>query len=250
MGRSRGDLSVRPVEDILSQNSIDATGDTAGTETLIFAMLGDEDLPDALKKSLKVFFWAGGYGASIALLVIFWSSLGNPLLKAGAMSAVLALGLLVLITAKQRQMEVRRFADSLRKVLREITKIRDGLRAYQADLDKRTSKYFHCVTHNKIRSYFVIIQLIAALTRRVELLEGLLQDDSVKNVRAAHELLHRHLTFTDGATKESGHVRKVQLIYLSKVVQELTENLDRSLDILERQLNIGPNGQQIYFDDF
>jgi hypothetical protein len=217
---------------------------------MIFSILGDEDLPDALKKSLKVFFWAVGYSVSIALLVIFWNSLANPMLKAASVSAVMALGLLVLVTARQRQVEVKRFAASLRSVLWEITKIRDGLRAYQADLDKRTSKYFHCVTHNKIRSYFVIIQLIAALTRRIELLEGLLQDDSVKNVRAAHELLHRHLTFTDGATKESGHVRKIQLITLSKVVQELVENLDKSLDILERSLGIGPDGEFEHLDDF
>lgn len=231
-----GTSQIRPVEEILEQGTRLATGQTIGTQTLIFSLLSQDDVPEAVKMSLAGMLWISSFACGLGLTIHFWQKLESIYIKAGSISALATLFLLTGLTAVRRRRELRRFAESLGNVVLELDEIRDSLSKYQQELHERTARYFHCVTHNKVISLFVLNQLANALSKRIEMVRDLLDKPTRKNVRTAHELLHKDLSFRDGATPDSGDERRISLIFVEKVVSDLIHNLNLSLAILEKEL--------------
>jgi len=192
--------------------------------------------------------WIIGTGLLVlmALLAIeFREQLSEPLYRAGAISLFVSCLVGTLLWARSSRLEIQGFVDGLRAPLRELDDILSYLQTYQADLDRRTSRYFHCVTNTKVTSYFVLSQIILALRKRSEEVANLLKNPVRENLLVAHESLSGTLVFRDSISTTHGNVHVVPLARLKVTIVQLIEFIDEEIGILERELQL----EQRQFDN-
>lgn len=185
--------------------------------------------------------WVAGAGllTFMALLALeFRAQLSEPLYRAGAITIFISCLVGTVLWARSSRLEIRNFTDSLRVPLRELDDILSYLQTYQADLDRRTSRYFHCVTNTKITSYFVLSQIILALRKRSEEVAELIANPVRENLLVAHESLSGTLVFRDSMSTTHGTVHVVPLARLKITVVQLIEFIDEEIGILERELQL------------
>jgi hypothetical protein len=168
----------------------------------------------------------------------FRGYLTDPIYQAGAISIFVSVLVGTTLWARSGYQEIRNFAATLRQPLRELDDILSYLQTYQADLDRRTSRYFHCVTNTKVTSYFVLSQIILALRKRSEEVAELLDNPVRENLLIAHESLSGTLVFRDSMSQTHGTVHVIPLARLKVTIVQLIEFIDEEIANLERELVI------------
>lgn len=188
--------------------------------------------------------WVAGSGLLLfmALLIFeFRDRLADPFYRAGAISVFVSCLVGTFLWARSSRLEIRNFTQSLRAPLRELDDILSYLQTYQTELDRRTSRYFHCVTNTKVTSYFVLSQIILALRKRSEQVAELLRNPVRENLLVAHESLSGTLVFRDSMSTSQGNVHVVPLARLKPTIVQLIEFIDEEIGILERELRMEQN---------
>jgi hypothetical protein len=185
--------------------------------------------------------WAIGLGILAFLGLIayeFRSYLTDPLHRAGVISVLVSIVVGTALWAHSGRRELKNFIETLRQPLQELDDILIYLQTYQADLDRRTSRYFHCVTNTKVTSYFVLSQIILALKKRSEEVTELLKNPIRENLLVAHESLSGTLVFRDSMSTKQGNVHVIPLARLKVTIVQLIEFIDEEIGILERELQL------------
>lgn len=185
--------------------------------------------------------WIAGSGLLLFMALIifeFRDRLADPLYRAGAISVFVSCLVGTFLWARSSRREIRNFTQSLRAPLRELDDILSYLQTYQTELDRRTSRYFHCVTNTKVTSYFVLSQIILALRKRSEQVAELLRNPVRENLLVAHESLSGTLVFRDSMSTSQGNVHVVPLARLKPTIVQLIEFIDEEIGILERELRL------------
>lgn len=156
--------------------------------------------------------------------------------QAGAITVVATAAVGVLLWARAGRCERRDFIAALEAPVQELTDILTYLQSYQTELDRRTSRYFHCVTNTKVTSYFVLSQIVLALRKRVEEVQTLLANPTRENLLIAHESLSGTLVFRDSLSQSHGNIHVVPLARLKVTIVQLIEFIDDEIGTLEREL--------------
>ena len=135
------------------------------------------------------------------------------------------------------QINLARKLDTLfQEGLGELVEFLVYLKTYQKNLDKRTSRYFHCVTNSKVTSYAILTQMTAALSDRISIIEYFLSAPSFNNLAQAHQEFKKAIVFNDGLVLDRGNLHSVPLTKLQMVITQLTEYLDQDLNNLEEEI--------------
>jgi len=185
--------------------------------------------------------WATGVPLFVtlsALAFVCRDYIVEPLHRAAAISAIASVLVGVFLWSRTGRRQIDSFANSLKVPMRELDDILNYLQSYQSDLDRRTSRYFHCVTNTKVTSYFVLSQIILALRQRVEEVHALLDEPNRENLLVAHESLAGTLVFRDSLSQTHGNVHVVPLARLKVTVVQLIEFIDQEISLLERELQL------------
>lgn len=182
--------------------------------------------------------------ALAALAVALRHLLTSPVILAATISSLVAAFVGLCVWSSSSRREIGAVAQSLRGPLRELEDMLQYLQSYQAELDRRTSRYFHCVTNTKVTSYFIISQITIALRERIEQIRELVAEPNPENIRNAFELFSRKLSFRDSMSQASGRVHLVSLGRLKGTVIQLIEFIDHEIEILEHELGITKNTSQ------
>jgi hypothetical protein len=185
--------------------------------------------------------WATGVPLVILLSTLAFlgqDHLVEPLHRAAAISVIVSVLVGVILWSRAGRSHIDAFAESLDVPMRELDDILNYLQSYQIDLDRRTSRYFHCVTNTKVTSYFVLSQLIMALRNRVDEVQALLEVPNRENLLVAHESLAGNLVFRDSLSQTHGNVHVVPLARLKVTVVQLIEFIDQEINLLERELDL------------
>jgi len=185
--------------------------------------------------------WAAGLPAVATLGFILYQlreHLTDPLRLAGAITAVASGFVGVALWARAGSTEKRGFARSLEAPLKELSDMLAYLQNYQTELDRRTSRYFHCVTSTKVTSYFVLAQIILALRKRTDEVHSLLDDPTRENLLVAHESLSGTLVFRDSLSNTHGNVHVIPLARLKATIVQLIDFIDEEIGLLERELDL------------
>lgn len=126
--------------------------------------------------------------------------------------------------------------EGLERPLEELNRLRTYLDQWLRDLDERTSRYFHCVTHSKVTDYYVLTQINASLLERIQRVTHLLEKPKRGNLKEAFTLLQGSILFHDGIALGTGTAYAVPLGRLSQLVTQVIENLERGVRELEEDI--------------
>lgn len=131
---------------------------------------------------------------------------------------------------------IRRARSTLETVVGRVRSVRNELVDYLTDLDKRTSRYFHCVTNTKVTTYFTLRQIETALGNRVEELDALLRYPSRRTLLEAAQLLQGKLEYRDGFEFNTGKSYATPLQAIRKTIVALREELEYGIESLEDEI--------------
>jgi hypothetical protein len=172
---------------------------------------------------------------SILVLVI-----GNQMPRWFQVVSIL-LGLMVLIWAAyvqhQNTESLKIARRQLVEPLIELEGIRSSLTDYLSQLDRRMSKYFHCVTNTKVTTYFILRQIEEKLVERISMVEGLLSGKSYQMIREAYFSMVGSITFKDGFSGRDGNLYVVPIPSIRKIIVQLTEELEAGVEGIEKEIS-------------
>ena len=135
-----------------------------------------------------------------------------------------------------RRRKVERSMESARPLVQEVKNVLRALTGYLTELDRRTSKYFHCVTNTKVTTYFMLRQIENSLSALVEELEEALAHPSADNFLMVHERLRGTIEYRDGFEFNSGKIYYLPITRLSLAIQDLIQNLEAGIQALEGEI--------------
>ena len=133
---------------------------------------------------------------------------------------------------------LRGWSQKLGAGLQELVEVHTLLNDYLLQLDKRTSKYFHCVTNTKVTTYCILKQVLGALEERITVTSRLLDRGSPASLVKAFWQLRELLPFRDGYLQNSGLEHFLAPCNIFPAVHLLIEELDESLVELEKEIKL------------
>jgi hypothetical protein len=175
---------------------------------------------------IGLLFVVSGLHASIAK---------SPVPSAGLLVLALAIPTFVMERFVLWQMLKSR-AKAMRPCVNELIRLRDALQTYMADLDKRTMRYFHCVTNSKVVTYFMLRQIENSLTELLVEFERLYQSLNQTNLFGIQERLRGNLEYRDGFVFNSGRLLHCPVAFLPARVHELVNELERGIGMIESEI--------------
>lgn len=177
--------------------------------------------------------------AVIGILLVctgmFGSLAQSPVPTAGLL--VLAMSLPTYILEKliiRRALSTHRAGQ--RACVGELRALREEVSSYLTGLDRRTTRYFHCVTNSKVTTYFMLRQIENALAEQIVEFDRLLSSLSQENLFRVQERLRGTLEYRDGFTFNSGRVLHSPMHLLPVRLQELVFDLERGILALESEI--------------
>ena len=123
-----------------------------------------------------------------------------------------------------------------RACVNELRMLREEVSSYLTGLDRRTTRYFHCVTNSKVTTYFMLRQIENSLAEQLVELDRLFSYLSQENLFRVQERLRGTLEYRDGFTFNSGRVLHTPVALLPARVQELVFDLERGILALESEI--------------
>lgn len=177
---------------------------------------------------------------SFALLFAWFAPIQFDSTYARAVPAltIIIIFLWLLHCQKVRSAEIKKYSAGLSKAVDELQNLKDYLARYLKALDERTSRYFHCVTNTKVTTYFILMQIEAAIGERISEVRAQLNTASTHSTQEAFYKLHGNLLFQDGAIRNQGDTHLVPLARLSEVIPALVQNLEAGLIELEKEIEL------------
>jgi hypothetical protein len=150
----------------------------------------------------------------------------------GALISIIWLFTLTTIRASIRQ----NLFKSLHPSLHELSLIKGKLEESILEFDTRTRSVVHCVTSTKIKNYFVLQQILAALSALIERVESILEEKSFDSYFVARRLLAGALIIRDGVVIGSGEEFHIPLMRLADSLDYIADDLDLGLIDVEGEL--------------
>ena len=182
----------------------------------------------------------GSLRVCIALIMLFaLQAADTPLfLRIAAMLAAASLAFDAGIRALDAQRRLKRVTLDLHAPLLELKSVRDHLNTYLENVDRRTSRYFHCVTSTKLTTFCVLRQMQGALEERITKIEKLLSWPTCDSISEAFDDLKQVLLFRDGVIRDTGQVFTSALHELRSKIDLLIDDLDSGLKVLEDTIKV------------
>ena len=159
----------------------------------------------------------------------------SPVPSAGVLVLVLSLPAYVIEKLLIRKTLVAH-QSSQRACIQEVRALREEITSYLTSLDRRTTRYFHCVTNSKVTTYFILRQIENALAEQVVEFDRFLSSLSQENLFRAQERLRGTLEYRDGFTFNSGRALHSPMHLLPARLQELVYDLERGITALESEI--------------
>lgn len=203
----------------------------------VLRRLASEKTPDfrRLKSS-----WPRSLGMATVLLIALMVFAENmePGWLIGGIALVICAYLEAMIKCYRNLRDLRDWAKKLDAGLEELSAVREFIHNYLDQLDKRTSKYFHCVTNTKVTTYCILKQMLAALDERIEVISTLIGRGTITSLSGAQKELQEQISFRDGFLQNSGRQYFVPPAAMRPAVHLLVEELDDSLVELETEISV------------
>ena len=175
---------------------------------------------------------------TLVLLFLFQAFETPMFLRIATMLAAASLAFDAGIRALDAQRKLRRVTLDLHAPLTELKGVRDHLNTYLENVDRRTSRYFHCVTNTKLTTFCVLRQMQGALEERITKIEKLLSWPTCDSITEAFDDLKQVLLFRDGVIRDTGQVFTSPLHELRSKIDLLIEDLDNGLEALEDKIKV------------
>lgn len=137
-----------------------------------------------------------------------------------------------------KSLVVRLRLAALYPYVADVRDIQRVLGDYLADLDRRTSRFFHVVTNTKVTTYFMLRQIESVLGERAELLSQLLKTPSLRSLEEALEMLQGMVEYRDGFVFNQGRAYQVPTAQIAVRVQELVGDLERGIAEIEQEIRM------------
>lgn len=128
--------------------------------------------------------------------------------------------------------------DAVDSSLQELGEIQSATAEFLNALDKRTARYFHCVTNTKITSYFILRQIETGLNQLLTDVRALVDNGSPECIIEALERLRSPFTYRDGFDFNSGHQYEVPIDRLPQLIMKYRQELTEGIESLEREIRI------------
>ncbi|MDC0358782.1 hypothetical protein OAO01_08200, partial [Oligoflexia bacterium] len=139
-----------------------------------------------------------------AFLLVYSQRVDAPLLEFIGLLCFFVIAVWLCVWLVKRTRNYKSFLASLKKPHSELVELVECLDEYLREFDKRTSRYFHCVTNTKVTAYYVLSQINGEIKRTIEKLDSLLAEpDYESTVEAAH-ILQGEILVSDGLVVEAG----------------------------------------------
>ena len=145
---------------------------------------------------------------------------------------------LVLRLVMRSYREYRRFMFRLHSRLRDTEVMRDRLSTYLRELDRRTSRYFHCVTNSKVVSYYLLMQILELVATRCRKIDSLLAGKSAASLANADEILRSTIDVSDKFGSGRAHNFRVSVDKLEELVDALINRLETGIKELEEEIQV------------
>lgn len=132
---------------------------------------------------------------------------------------------------------IRAYRRAFLQIGEDLKDLRFLITDYIASLDKRTRRYFHCVTNTKVTNYFMLKQIEEGLTLLIdEYSESTKRIGTPRNLRRSHDIIRRPFGYRDGFEFNSGNLHEVSLIELRQRVMQLMQDLQRGMRDVEEEI--------------
>ena len=158
------------------------------------------------------------------------SLVGVPVLGAIALTLLLWMGL------EARREGLKVFSSTLELPFQELINLRNYLGRSLKGLEDRTTRYFHCITNTKVTSHFVLMQIEAALTKRIEEIDKFISAGGRANLLKAYNLLQGTIIFQDGVVAGMGQTHIVPLARLRDTITQLMDELEQGIADIESEI--------------
>lgn len=155
------------------------------------------------------------------------------LLQLGFGGIFLLFVLWLTIWAIRRHKSHSAFIEIITPPFNELVELRNSLKEYLQVFDKRTSRYFHCVTNSKVTAYYVLSQMNSEMTKLIDELTELLAQPNYKNLGLATFLLQGSLVISDSLVVDVGKTHLVPLERLYPTMLQIVDNLEDAIISLE-----------------
>ena len=233
------------VKEILRENELELAAPSIHKTEL--AKLAERREPNFMEHNQLRVIISLVLSIACAVFVVFTPELTTPYQQAGIFAFLLTMWCVVGYLTWRKAYRIQEILESLEQPFQELVELKEYVYRYKADFDARTSKYFHCVTNNKMTAYFVLNQIVDALEKRVESVTNYVRHPTADNVKSAYIALSGGIVFSDSFLQTSGETHMIPLSRLSKTVAQIIENLNFGLELLEDQIRVEPNSNE-YLD--
>jgi hypothetical protein len=175
-------------------------------------------------------------GVSMIIAHFFIEDPAGVFLRYGLMLLGVVLGVLLVEMLVERSKAAKLLA-AVRPMVTELEQLRVSIGEYLDDLDKRTSRYFHCVTNTKVTTYFMLRQLQTSLTELVEDLGEKLSWPRTAAYRYIRDRLRGSIEYRDGFEMSHGKLFHVPVARIPQTIQELIAELELGIQALESEIS-------------
>lgn len=232
--------SEKPIVDPPSSDLL--TGEKLHELSLVPELKLPLDVPIVSLSITGSVLWLGG----LYFLDFGLSSIEKVVLMACFPSLMVAVAIRHHLVLAER---VRSLHEALTGPFEELVLLHQRLSEYLSDLDKRTSRFFHAVTHSKVSAYFSLSQIRDRLSEVVEELSPKFENPTRDTMKEAFEALRSNLTFSDGAMPKSGHTKSVPFSQIVRETATLVAALEEGIAEMEQEIQESDRAMHESSDD-
>ena len=126
--------------------------------------------------------------------------------------------------------------EYLREALQELQSLHSHLSSYIETVDKRTNRFFHCVTTSKVTTYYLLNQMEDELEKAINQLGEFSEKNTTPAIENSLNLLKGNVRVTDGLVAEAGQSHDIAFHNLKVVLSELEEKMESGIKEIESEI--------------
>lgn len=195
-------------------------------------------LPEAPRSEAPLIAIYFAFAGSLFIIAGLWIDSLSLLLRSLGVGLMAMLLLTLLLEMIWRKVTVHSLAQRLKPIIGELEEVREFVNSYLTALDKRTSRYFHCVTNTKVTTYFMLRQIEGALTEMVSDCSQHLAKHSPASYNYVRERLRGVLQYRDGFEFNDGKLYYLPLPRLVSGIQDMIAELEAGIELLEDEIRL------------
>lgn len=221
-----------------SENISEQNPEMPAFHPVLLNELSIQALPEAPRNDAPLIAICFAFAGALFILSGLVMPLQGPLLRGAGMGLMAALLVVLLANGVLRHGQIKELMQRLWPIVDELHGAREFLTGYLSNLDKRTSRYFHCVTNTKVTTYFMLRQIENSLNELLAELDAKLNWTSIKNYTLVQTRLKGDLEYRDGFEFNDGQLFKTSLTEIVPRIQELIQQLETGIEVLESEIKI------------